>query len=125
MKNTKLSINLSTIIDRILTVIFVLVVLVFLSSPFLYAYGTQRNSEITIKKMERIVSSNGRSSKYLIFAEDGVYENTDNLLRMKFDSADIYSQLQKGKTYMCNIYGWRVPLLSIYPNIVKCKENNK
>lgn len=125
MKNTKLSINLSTIIDRILTVIFVLVVLVFLSLPFLYAYGTQQSREITVRKMERIVSSNGGSSKYLIFAEDGVYENTDNILYSKFNSADIYSQLQKGKTYMCDIYGWRVPLLSIYPNIVKCKESNK
>lgn len=122
MKNTKLSINLSTIIDRILTVIFVLVVLVFLSSPFLYAYGTQQSREITVRKMERIVSSNGRSSKYLIFAEDGVYENTDSILHLKFNSADIYSQLQKGKTYMCNIYGWRVPFLSFYPNIIECKE---
>lgn len=125
MKNIKLSINLSTIIDRILTVIFVLVVLVFLSSPLLYAYGTQQSRKITVRKTERVVIPEGKSSRYLIFAEDGVYQNTDNLLRMKFDSADIYSQLQEGKTYMCDIYGWRVPLLSIYPNIVKCKENNK
>lgn len=54
--------------------------------------------------------------------QDGVYENTDSLLRMKFNSADVYGQLQNGKTYTCDTYGWRVPFFSIYPNIVKCEE---
>lgn len=122
MKNTKLSINLSTIIDRILTVMFIPAVIAILSLPFLYVYATQQNRKITVKKVERIITPYGEKSKYLIYAEDGVYENTDNILRMKFNSADVYGQLQNGKTYMCDTYGWRVPLLSIYPNIVKCEE---
>lgn len=83
---------------------------------------TQQDRKITVKKTERIVSQDGKSSKYLIYAEDGVYENTDNVFRMKFNSADVYGQLQNGKTYTCDTYGWRVPLLSMYPNIVECKE---
>ena len=122
MKNTKLSINLSTLIDRILTVMFIPAVIAILSLPFLYVYATQQNRKITVKKVERIITPYGEKSKYLIYAEDGVYENTDNILRMKFNSADVYGQLQNGKTYMCDTYGWRVPLLSIYPNIVKCEE---
>jgi len=122
VKNTKLSINLSTIIDRILTVMFIPAVIAILSLPFLYVYATQQNRKITVKKVERIITPYGEKSKYLIYAEDGVYENTDNILRMKFNSADVYGQLQNGKTYMCDTYGWRVPLLSIYPNIVKCEE---
>lgn len=122
MKNTKLSINLSTIMNRILTVMFIPAVIAILSLPFLYVYATQQNRKITVKKVERIITPYGEKSKYLIYAEDGVYENTDNILRMKFNSADVYGQLQNGKTYMCDTYGWRVPLLSIYPNIVKCEE---
>lgn len=117
MKNTKLSINLSTIIDRILTVMFIPAVIAILSLPFLYVYATQQNRKITVKKVERIITPYGEKSKYLIYAEDGVYENTDNILRMKFNSADVYGQLQNGKTYMCDTYGWRVPLLSIYPEV--------
>lgn len=119
MKNIKLSTKLLTIIG------WIVVAIVIVLSPFLYVYATQQDRKITVKKTERIVSPDGKSSKYLICAEDGVYENTDNILRMKFNSADVYSQLQNGKTYMYDIYGWRVPLLSIYPNIVKCEENNK
>nr|DAN27518.1 MAG TPA: Protein of unknown function (DUF1523) [Caudoviricetes sp.] len=119
MKNIKLSAKLSTIISWTITAIIILAVL---SLPFLYVYCTQRNHEITVKKTERIVSPDGKSSKYLIYAEDGVYENTDNVFRMKFNSADVYNQLQNGKTYMCDTYGSRVPFLSIYPNIVKCEE---
>lgn len=101
---------------------FIPAVIAILSLPFLYVYATQQNRKITVKKVERIITPYGEKSKYLIYAEDGVYENTDNILRMKFNSADVYSQLQNGKTYMCDTYGWRVPLLSIYPNIVKCEE---
>ena len=119
MKNIKLSAKLLTIISWTITAIIILAVL---SLPFLYVYTTQQYREITIKKTERIVSSDGKSSKYLIYAEDGVYENTDNIFRMKFNSADVYNQLQNGKTYMCDTYGWRVPFLSMYPNIVECKE---
>lgn len=119
MKNIKLSAKLSTIISW---TIIAMIILAVLSLPFLYVYCTQRNHEITVKKTERIVSPDGKSSKYLIYAEDGVYENTDNVFRMKFNSADVYNQLQNGKTYMCDTYGWRVPFLSMYPNIVECKE---
>lgn len=119
MKNIKLPVKLSTIISWIITAIIILAVL---SLPFLYVYTTQQYREITIKKTERIVSSDGKSSKYLIYADDGVYENTDSILRMKFNSADVYGQLQNGKTYTCDTYGSRVPLLSMYPNIVKCEE---
>jgi hypothetical protein len=116
MKKHRLLINLLTIIG------WIVVAIVIVLPPFLYVYATQQDRKITVKKTERIVSPDGKSSKYLIYAEDGVYENTDNILRMKFNSSDIYGQLQNGKTYMCDTYGWRVPLLSIYPNIVKCEE---
>ena len=116
MKNIKLSTKLLTII------VWIVVAIVIVLPPFLYVYATQQDRKITIKKTERIITSYGEKSKYLIYAEDGVYENTDNILRMKFNSSDVYGQLQNGKTYMCDTYGWRVPLLSIYPNIVKCEE---
>ena len=113
MKNIKLS-------KLVIGLSAVSIVLLFMSLKMLFVYGTQQDREITIKKMERVMFSN--NSRYLIYAEDGVYENVDSILRMKFNSADVYGQLQNGKTYMCDTYGWRVPFFSMYPNIVSCRE---
>lgn len=85
----------------------------------LYVYGTQQDTTITINKSERI--QEGNSSKYLIYTQEGVYENTDSFLRLKFNSSDVYNQLEAKKTYNCDTYGWRIPLFSVYPNIVSCK----
>lgn len=113
MKNIKLS-KLAT------GLLAVSIVLVVISLKMLFVYGTQQDREITIKKMERVMFSN--NSKYLIYTEDGVYENVDSILRMKFNSADVYGQLQNGRTHICDTYGWRVPFFSMYPNIVSCRE---
>ena len=113
MKNTKLS-------KLVAGLLAVSIVLVVISLKMLFVYGTQQDREITIKKTERVMFSN--NSKYLIYTEDGVYENVDSILRMKFNSADVYGQLQNGRTYICDTYGWRIPFFSMYPNIVSCRE---
>ena len=113
MKNIKLS-------KLAAGLLVVSIVLVVISLKMLFVYGTQQDREITIKKMERVMFSN--NSKYLIYTEDGVYENVDSILRMQFNSADVYGQLQNGRTYICDTYGWRVPFFSMYPNIVSCRE---
>ncbi len=87
-----------------------------------YVYGTQKNVTLDINKTERIVERDGSGSKYLIYTKEGVYENTDTLLRGKFNSSDVYNQLEAGKKYNCDTYGWRMPFFSSYPNIVSCQE---
>lgn len=83
---------------------------------------------ITVTDKERVVQSSSSSegstinSKYLIFTETNgevrVFENTDNILRFKFNSSDIYGMLEEGNTYKVNVIGWRVPFLSWYENIL-------
>ncbi len=88
----------------------------------LYVYGTQQDRTFTINKSERITNSDGQGSKYLVFTESGVYQNKDSILRLKFNSSDVYNQLKEGKTYECDTFGWRIPFFSTYPNIVSCEE---
>lgn len=80
---------------------------------------------ITVTDKERVNTSS--YSKYLIMGEDEngetlVLENTDNTIRFKFNSSDIYAALKEGETYEVEVIGYRVPFLSMYENIISYKE---
>ena len=86
--------------------------------------ATKENVTITVVDKERIVESgtDSVSSKYLIFTEDEVFENTDSLLVFKFNSSDIQGKLKIGETYQVRVYGWRVPIFSMYRNIIEIEK---
>lgn len=90
-----------------------------------YVLGTGDQVTLTVSDKERIVepdSDGGSTSKYLVFGDNETFENTDSLLRMKFNSSDLQGSLKIGETYRCDAYGWRVPVLSSYRNLVKCDK---
>ena len=104
-------------------IIFVLFV-VAISCSVLYSYCTADIINITVTDKERVVTTNGESvtSKYLVFTETETFENTDSLAYFKWDSSDVQGQLKVGKTYRVKVYGWRIPFLSVYRNIVSIKQ---
>ena len=57
------------------------------------------------------------TSTYMIYTDKGVFTDKDGLVKWKFNSSDMYGQLQKGQTYKFTVHGWRNHFLSIYPNI--------
>ena len=80
---------------------------------------------VTVTDKERVMTED--SSKYLVFTEDSdgntyVFENTDSLLRGKFDSSDVQGQLKVGNTYKITVVGYRIPFLSAYQNIIAFEE---
>lgn len=82
---------------------------------------------ITVSDKERVYYKS--TSKYIIYtktnnSDERVFEDTDNLLRFKFNSSDIYAQLEKGKTYKVDVVGYRIPFVSWYENIIKIERNN-
>lgn len=81
--------------------------------------ATHRNETITINKTERIAED--KSARYLVFTNKGVYENTDSFWNGKFNSSDLYNQLEAGKTYECDVIGWRNGFFSWYPNLISCE----
>lgn len=102
-----------------------LVMCLFLSST-LYAYLTVDYATIEVSDKERIVTGSGEtlSSKFLIYADGEVLENSDSLWHWKWSSSDIQGDLKEGQTYKVKVYGWRVPFLSWYRNIIEIKEYN-
>ncbi|ULT55409.1 DUF1523 family protein [Neobacillus drentensis] len=86
--------------------------------------------EYTVKVTDKTVKNTKEESKYLIFTEDKegttrVFKDTDSLLRFKFNSSDMYSQIKVNKTYKIKTYGLRVPFFSMYENIIEVEKVNK
>lgn len=101
-----------------------LILLLFVGYIFAYK-NSERTVEITVDDKERITQSDGNGgveSKYLIYGEDRVVENTDDLVYFKFNSSEVYNELEEEGTYKVKVAGWRIAFLSWYPNIVEVKN---
>ena len=84
-------------------------------------YSTVTDVVVTVTEKERIVESNGEhtTSKYLVFTENEVFENVDDMIPFfKFNSSDIQGKLHVGETYKLTVWGWRINFLSWYRNIL-------
>lgn len=92
-----------------------------LASQWVLSYNDTTYTVVVTEK-ERIVDNKGKS-KYMIYCKDAeneiyVFENTDNLIRGKWNSSDYYAVIQTGAVYQFTVIGIRVPILSMYQNIL-------
>ncbi len=62
--------------------------------------------------------------KFMIATEERPYVNYDAKYRFKFNSGTVQNDAirLKGKVVKLRKYGWRVPMLSWYENVVKIEE---
>jgi hypothetical protein len=95
--------------------------MVVIGSCLLYTHGTAEIITIQIENKERISTGSGDSldHKYLVFCKDETFENTDSLYMLKWSSSDLQNDLKDGQEYQVLVYGWRIPFLSWYRNIVE------
>lgn len=106
----------------------VLVVCIALAIPVASAVNKLTNERtVTSTVTDKGTKRYGRGDKYLVYChnENGnseVFEITDSVLKFRFDSSDLYNDVQIGETYEFTICGSRVPWLSWYPNIYKIKK---
>jgi hypothetical protein len=90
----------------------------------IYAHTQTKTVTFRVQDKERVnkCDSDGKcDSYYLIFTNKGTYKNADSLWFFKFRSSDLYGNLQRGHTYTCKTYGFRIGLTSSYPNIISCE----
>lgn len=82
---------------------------------------TYKEIKIKIQEKERVVEKSGKSieSRYIVFCEDEVFQNTDSFWMFKFNSSDIQRDLKIGGTYLVGVNMWRIRLFSRYRNIIK------
>jgi hypothetical protein len=62
--------------------------------------------------------------RFMIATEERPFVNYDAKYRFKFDSGTVQNDAirLKGKVVRIKKYGWRVPILSWYENVVKIEE---
>lgn len=62
----------------------------------------------------------GQKSHMRVYTENcGTFSVQDNLLLLRFDSADVYGAIEPGQTYNLKTAGLRVPLFSWFPNVLE------
>ena len=107
----------------ILILIAVSIVGLLLISPTI-AYMTDTHVTFTVEEKERIVTGTGDSlrSKYLVFTDSGVYQNTDTIWYWKWRSSDLQGEMKVGETYTAHVYGFRFGFLSLYKNIISVEK---
>lgn len=100
-------------------VILIIVLILILGYPVSY-YLSSETIETKVSDKERITTGSGDDikSKFLVYGEDEVFENTDSWLYFKFDSADVQNEIDLGETNKIKVAGWRVPFFSWYRNVI-------
>lgn len=68
----------------------------------------------------------GSEDGFIVWMEDSngtqyEFSNNDEWLRGKFNSSTVQGNLKVGYTYDIKVTGWRIPLLSVYQNIIEYK----
>ena len=87
-------------------------------------YSNETVLEITVK--EKYIKNNGESYKYMIVdTNNNAYQITDLIFKGKWNSTDIYNQLEIGNEYEIKTTGKRIPFFSMYPNINEIKKVEK
>lgn len=79
------------------------------------------DTETVLIKDKQIRTYNDGSSKYLIFTDKEVFEDVDEGIFFKWNSSDVYGQLEIGKEYNLKVTGVRFHYLSWYRNIISVK----
>jgi hypothetical protein len=106
----------------------IIIVALLFGIIFFLAWWTPRGTRdvvvATVTGRERIVKVvDGQSqSKYIVFTDNEVFENTDNAFIWKFNSSDIQGKMIEGKTFKFTVYGWRWRMDSWYRNIISVEE---
>jgi len=76
----------------------------------------------TVETKDRTTTPEGSSDARLYTEDCGVLSVADSLLSWSFSSADTYAGIDEGKTYRVTTRGYRVPFLSMFPNVVEAEE---
>jgi hypothetical protein len=99
-----------------------LALIALIAYPLISFVTSQMNNyseTITITRLDDQATGNN-GHQYLIFTPQGVFKDTDNFWRGKFNSSDLFNELQVGATYRCQVHGERQHLSSNYPDLMTC-----
>ena len=109
-----------TLIEAMIVVAILAIVLSLCVGGCAAALHKEHGQVFTVTGKENVKS--GESGKYLVYTDKTTYEITDTWVGWRWDSSDVYGNIQVGKTYTATLQGYRVPFLSWYQNILNPTE---
>ncbi|MDN5971837.1 hypothetical protein [Bifidobacterium crudilactis] len=83
--------------------------------------NTQTHTGCVVTDKDRTSTSDG-GSDMRVYSSCGTFQVADELLVGRFDSADVYAQIEVGRTYTFETGWWRIDWMSRFPNILSVKE---
>jgi hypothetical protein len=94
-----------------------LIIALFLIVQIIYVYFTRFERIITVKEKHEF--STGKYIRNTVSDEEGnIYQIQSSLPLLHFSEAEIWLKIEKQRKYTILAYGWRIPILGLYPNIV-------
>jgi hypothetical protein len=86
-----------------------------------YSYSTLKRDTIKINK--KYTFAQNSNSQFMIIDENNKHYNVNNSFwYWKWDSIEEWSTLKENDTINIKYYGYRIPCLGFFPNIVCCKD---
>jgi len=84
-----------------------------------YAYGSKSSDEVEVASKYQIWGTKGVGTHFVINTTDGrQFLIPSSLWYWQFDVAERWNAMIVGKKYKVDVYGYRVPALGTYPNII-------
>ena len=93
-----------------------------ISCNFFYAMFTREEKEIIVKKKYKFNRS-GFTEFMIIDFNDKHYNINNSLWYWKWDSIEDWHLIKEEQILNTLTYGWRVPILGMFPNIVSSQYN--
>lgn len=78
--------------------------------------------QFKVDNKEAVQKDNGNQYRVYAADSDAVYVVSDSILKLRFNSANVYNEIKEGRRYDCKKFGWRVPLFSMFENLKDCHE---
>jgi hypothetical protein len=110
------------IFDRLPAILVVTIILILILISLVPALHV---SSYTVEVIKTEITGD---NNYMVFCKDTAtgkshtFTLNDSLWHGVWNTADMYAQLIVGNTYTFRASGWRIPLLSKFPNIIEIKE---
>lgn len=94
--------------------LFLITVIWFLTS---YLFTFEYN--VTVTDKQTTYNKQTKDSDFLVFTDVTTFKLDDTLWgTIRFDSSDEYGLITVGECYKLKAFGYRVPLFTMYPNII-------
>lgn len=86
-----------------------------------YTYNTTQNKIIKVNKKYNF-TRNG-FTEFMIIDNTGKHYNVNNSVwYWKWDSIEDWNNIETNKEIFIKYYGWRVPLLGLFPNVIMSSQ---